>query len=116
MQAKYIAIVDYEHPDFSPIGRQRAHSCYNGIRTNVLILNVRHVMNLAQAGIALKCRCGADISAEMIGVLFDDRGHVKISDQPLRCRSCGAIYRRGERLRYRLVRIDNNSQPAAFYG
>ena len=70
-------------------------------------------MNLAQAGIALKCRCGANITAEMIGILFDDRGRVKISDQPLRCQSCGAIYRRGERLRYRLVRIENKVQPAA---
>jgi len=69
-------------------------------------------MNLAQAGIALKCRCGATMTADIIGVLFDDRGRVKISDQPLRCQLCGAIYRRGERLQYRLVRMENNGQPA----
>lgn len=64
-------------------------------------------MNVAQAGIALKCRCGANISADMFGILFDDRGRVKISDHPLRCQTCGAIYRRGERLLYRLVRIES---------
>jgi hypothetical protein len=63
-------------------------------------------MNLAQAGIALKCHCGSNMGAEMMGVLFDDRGQVKISGQSIRCRVCGAIYRRGERLKYRLVRIE----------
>lgn len=67
-------------------------------------------MDLAQAGIALRCRCGANIAADIIGVLFDDRGRVKISDQPVRCQSCGAIYRKGERLQYRLVRMENNVQ------
>ena len=63
-------------------------------------------MNLAQTGIALKCHCGSNMDAEMMGVLFDDRGQVKISGQSIRCRVCGAIYRRGERLKYRLVRIE----------
>ena len=63
-------------------------------------------MNLAQTGIALKCHCGSNMDAEMIGVLFDDKGQVKISGRPIRCRVCGAIYRRGERLKYRLVRIE----------
>jgi hypothetical protein len=63
-------------------------------------------MNLSQAGIALKCRCGATISADMYGLLFDDRGRVKISSQSIRCQTCGAIYRRGERLAYQLVRMD----------
>lgn len=61
-------------------------------------------MNLSQAGIALKCRCGATMNAEMFSILFDDRGRVKVNDQPLRCHKCGAIYRRGERLAYQLVR------------
>ena len=63
-------------------------------------------MNLVQAGIALKCRCGASMGADMIGVQFNDRGLVKISGEPVRCPVCGAIYRRGERLKYRLVRIE----------
>ena len=75
--------------------------------------HMRLVMDLARAGIALKCRCGANITTDIVSVLFDDRGRVKISDQPLRCQSCGAIYRRGERLKYRLVRMENNGQPAA---
>jgi hypothetical protein len=66
-------------------------------------------MNLAQAGIALKCLCGANMAAEMVGVLFADKGRVKISGQPVRCQVCGAIYRRGERLKYRLVRIEGKS-------
>lgn len=64
-------------------------------------------MNLSQAGIALKCRCGATINTDMYGILFDDRGRVKISNQPVRCQTCGAIYRPGERLLYQLVRSDN---------
>ena len=66
-------------------------------------------MNLAQVGIALKCQCGSNMGADMIDVQFDDRGQVKISGQPIRCNVCGAIYRRGERLKYRLVRIEGNS-------
>jgi hypothetical protein len=65
------------------------------------------MMNLAQAGIILKCRCGAKIAADMIGVLFDDRGCVKVNDQPIRCQVCGAVYRRGERLKYNLGMIES---------
>ena len=67
-------------------------------------------MELAQAGIAIKCRCGANMAADMIGILFDDRGQVKISGEPVRCGLCGAIYRRGERLRYRLVGLKGKSR------
>ncbi len=66
-------------------------------------------MNLVQAGIALKCRCGANMAADIGGVLFDDRGQIKISGEPIRCERCGAIYRRGERLKYRLVRIEGRT-------
>jgi hypothetical protein len=63
-------------------------------------------MKLAQAGIALKCHCGSNMGAEMASVLFEDRGQVKINGQPIQCQVCGAIYRRGERLKYRLVQIE----------
>jgi len=63
-------------------------------------------MDLAQAGIALKCRCGASMAAEMDGIQFGDRGRVRISGRDIRCARCGAIYREGERLKYRLVRIE----------
>lgn len=63
-------------------------------------------MNLAQAGIALKCRCGADMAADMAQVLFDDKGRVKVSTGSIRCQVCGARYHPGERLKYRLVQIE----------
>jgi hypothetical protein len=63
-------------------------------------------MNLARAGIALKCLCGADMACDMVDVLFDDKGRVKISGKPIRCPVCGAIHRHGERLRYRLVQAE----------
>ncbi|UCG24821.1 MAG: hypothetical protein JSW55_02140 [Chloroflexota bacterium] len=66
-----------------------------------------YIMDLAQAGIALKCRCGANMAADMIGIQFHDRGQVRISGQAVRCSVCGAIYREGERLKYRLVRIES---------
>ena len=66
-----------------------------------------HVMDLAQAGIALKCRCGASMAADMMGIQFSDKGRVRISGQDSRCPICGAIYREGERLKYRLVRIES---------
>ncbi len=66
-----------------------------------------YVMDLAQAGIALKCRCGASMAADMTGIQFDDRGRVRISGRDIRCPICGAIYREGERLKYRLVRIES---------
>jgi hypothetical protein len=64
------------------------------------------IMDLAQAGIALKCRCGTSMAADMDDIQFDDRGRVRISGQDIRCPRCGAIYRRGERLKYHLVRIE----------
>lgn len=63
-------------------------------------------MDLAQAGIALRCHCGSDMSCDMALVQFDDRGCVRVGRQPIRCPVCGAIYRFGERLKYRLVRIE----------
>ena len=66
-----------------------------------------HVMDLAQAGIALKCRCGASMAADMMGIQFSDKGRVRISGRDIRCPLCGAIYREGERLKYRLVRIES---------
>lgn len=63
-------------------------------------------MELAQAGIALRCHCGSNMGADMVSVLFEDRGQVKINGQPIQCQVCGAIYRRGERLKYRLVQIE----------
>jgi hypothetical protein len=60
-------------------------------------------MDSDQLGIALACRCGANMSANLAGILFGDRGRVKISGSPVHCQACGAIYRRGERLKYRLL-------------
>ena len=60
-------------------------------------------MELDQLGIALSCHCGANMSANMAGVLFGDKGRIKISGAPIQCSACGAIYHRGERLRYRLL-------------
>jgi hypothetical protein len=65
-------------------------------------------MNLARAGIAVKCRCGASIACEMAHVLFDDKGHVKIGNHPIRCPVCGAIYHYGERLKYGFVPIGSS--------
>lgn len=64
-------------------------------------------MDLDQAGIALKCRCGAIMVSDMAGVLFEDKGRIKINKDSVRCGSCGAIYRRGERLKYTLVKMEN---------
>jgi len=63
-------------------------------------------MNLTQAGIVLKCRCGGNMACEMVNVRFDDKGRVKVGGRPIRCPVCGAIYRYGERLSYRLVGVD----------
>jgi hypothetical protein len=60
-------------------------------------------MELDQLGIALSCHCGANMSASIAGVLFSDKGRIKISGAPIQCSTCGAIYHRGERLRYRLL-------------
>jgi hypothetical protein len=59
-------------------------------------------MNLAQAGIALKCLCGANMASDMANVQFHDKGRVKVGGRPVHCQRCGAIYRYGERLKYRL--------------
>jgi hypothetical protein len=64
-------------------------------------------LDLAQAGIFLKCLCGAQVTADIVGVLFEDRGQVKIGEKPVRCQVCGAVYRKGERLKYRLVRVES---------
>jgi len=64
-------------------------------------------MDLARVGIALKCRCGANMAADMVDIQFSDKGRVRISGRDIRCSRCGAIYRQGERLKYRLVRIEN---------
>ena len=63
-------------------------------------------MDLAQAGIALRCRCGAGMAADMNDIQFGDKGRVRISGRDIRCSRCGAIHRVGERLKYRLVRIE----------
>lgn len=63
-------------------------------------------MELFEAGIVLNCLCGAGMNTDMVNVLFDDRGRVKIGHQPIRCQVCGAIYRYGERLKYQLVPLD----------
>ena len=63
-------------------------------------------MDLAQAGIALKCRCGASMAADMNDIQFGDKGRARISGRDIRCSRCGAIYRTGERLKYHLVRIE----------
>ena len=60
-------------------------------------------MDLEQVGIGLSYRCGANMSANLAGVLFDDRGRIKISGSPIQCSRCGAIYRPGERLKYKLL-------------
>ena len=60
-------------------------------------------MESDQLGIALACHCGANMSANLAGILFGDRGRVKISGSPVQCKTCGAIYRRGERLKYKLL-------------
>ena len=64
-----------------------------------------YVMDLAQAGIALKCRCGASMAADTMDIQFSDKGRVRISGRDIRCPLCGAVYRKGERLKYQLVRI-----------
>ena len=64
-------------------------------------------MDLAQAGIALKCRCGASMAADMNDIQFGDKGRARISGRDIRCPRCGAIYRTGERLKYHLVRIES---------
>jgi hypothetical protein len=66
-------------------------------------------MDLAQAGIAIRCHCGANMATDMANVLFDDKGRVKIGRQPIRCPACGAIYRYGEHLKYGLVRPQNGA-------
>jgi hypothetical protein len=67
-------------------------------------------MNLVEAGIVLKCLCGAGMNSDMVNVLFDDRGRVKIGRQSIRCPACGAIYRYGERIKYQLVPMDIKTQ------
>jgi hypothetical protein len=80
--------------------------------TNVAII-IEHkfyrrvnVMDLVEVGIVLKCLCGAGMNSDMVNVLFDDRGRVKIGRQPVHCPVCGAIYRHGERVKYQLVPMD----------
>ena len=70
-------------------------------------------MNLDQAGIFLKCLCGAHMTADIVGVLFEDRGQVKVGDKSVRCQVCGAVYRKGERLKYRLVRVESLYQSTS---
>ena len=70
-------------------------------------------MNLDQVGIFLKCLCGAQLTADIIGVLFEDRGQVKIGEKSVRCQVCGAVYRKGERLKYRLVRLESLYQSTS---
>jgi hypothetical protein len=60
-------------------------------------------MQLDQVGIALACRCGANMSANIAEILFNDKGRVKISGKRIQCANCGAIYRNGERLKYKLL-------------
>ncbi len=67
-------------------------------------------MNSDQLGIALTCQCGANMSADLAGILFDDRGRVKISGTSVKCHTCGAIYRTGERLKYRLLFQNGSSK------
>jgi hypothetical protein len=64
-------------------------------------------MQLTQAGIFLKCRCGANLVADIAQVRFGDHGRITVGVQPLRCPVCGAVYRLGERLSYRLARPPN---------
>ncbi|MGD8805496.1 MAG: hypothetical protein PVH65_06575 [Chloroflexota bacterium] len=42
----------------------------------------------------------------MDDIQFGDKGRVRISGRDVRCPRCGAIYRQGERLKYRLVRME----------
>lgn len=70
-------------------------------------------MNLDQAGISLKCRCGAHMNADIVEVLFEDRGQVKVGEKSVRCQLCGAVYRKGERLKYRLVSVESLYQSLA---
>ena len=70
-------------------------------------------MNLDQAGIFLRCLCGAQMTADIIGVLFEDRGQVKVGENSVRCQVCGAVYRKGERLKYRLVRVESHNQSTS---
>ena len=68
-------------------------------------------MNLLQAGIAIRCQCGAYMSVDMMAVLFYDRGVVKINNCSIRCQVCDAMYWHGERLKYRLVKVEENYEP-----
>jgi hypothetical protein len=63
-------------------------------------------MDLIEAGIVLKCLCGAGMNSDMVNVLFDDRGRVKVGRQPINCSVCGAIFRQGERLKYELAPME----------
>ena len=63
-------------------------------------------MDLVEAGIVLKCLCGAGMNSDLANVLFDDRGKVKVGRQTIRCTVCGAIYRHGERLKYELAPME----------
>jgi hypothetical protein len=64
------------------------------------------MMDLIDVGIVLKCLCGAGMNSDMVNVLFDDKGRVKIGHRPIHCPVCGAIYRHGERLKYELAPMD----------
>ncbi len=78
------------------------------------------MMDLGEAGIVLKCLCGASMDSDMVNVLFDDRGRVKIGRQLVRCPACGAIYRYGERVKYELVpmiiKVSNGHDVRRRYG
>jgi hypothetical protein len=63
-------------------------------------------MDLVEVGIVLKCLCGSGMNSDMVNVLFDDRGRVKVGRQPIHCPVCGAIYRHGERLKYELAPME----------
>jgi len=64
------------------------------------------MMDLIELGVVLKCLCGAGMNTDMVNVLFDDKGRVKIGHRPIHCPVCGAIFRHGERLKYELAPMD----------
>ncbi|MGH2536996.1 MAG: hypothetical protein ACRDHL_06360 [Candidatus Promineifilaceae bacterium] len=59
-------------------------------------------MELKAVGITLQCLCGANMTAECEQMQFEDRGVARIGRGQVGCPRCGARYRQGERLRYRL--------------
>lgn len=59
-------------------------------------------IDLAHLGIALRCPCGADMNADAAHILFADGGRIQISGRIVRCFVCGARFKPGEWLSYKI--------------